>query len=174
MLYLVILLCFVFFAGVAMTINEGLWSNSVLLLVVLLGGILAFSVGAPLGSFAAEKVDAGEDYTWHVVFACVWGVFFLSVTIMRILLEKASRTRLRFVPLLEMIAGPLMGLFVAIMFTSFAAYTLDRIPIQAGHWSTGDASSWQISFFQYARAPFLNVISQFAATEGLSSPIIAP
>lgn len=174
MLYLVILLCFVFFAAVAMTINEGLWSNSVLLLLIMLAGILAFTVGAPLGSFAAEKADASVEYTWHVVFACVWGVFFLSITIMRILLEKASATRVKFLPPLEMVAGPLMGLFAAVMFTSFATYTLANIPIKAGEWSTGDAAEWQLTFFNYARAPFLNVISQFAASEGISSSIVAP
>ena len=173
MLYLVVLLIFVFFAGVAMTVGEGLWSNSILLFLVMICGLLAFVGGVPLASFVVEKADLeNDDYTWHFVFACVWGVFFLSMTIFRILLENASKTRMKFVGPLEMAAGPLMGLFAAVMFTSFAAYTLERIPIQAGYWSTADASDWVVTTFAYLRAPFLNVMNAFAGAEGIDSSII--
>ena len=170
MLYLGILLCFVFFAGVAMTIAEGLWNNAVLLLVVMIAGVLAFSAGVPLGAFVAEQADASSDYTWHVVFACVWGVFFISATILRILLERTSQTRVKFLPPLEMAAGPLVGLFVAAMFTSFVAYTLVAIPIMAGNWSVADASGWVQTLFTYACVPFHNVIKPFAEAEGLGAP----
>ena len=169
MLYLGILLCFVFFAGVAMTVAEGLWNNAVLLLVIILAGLLAFTGGVPLGSFVAEKADAGSDYVWHVVFACVWGVFALSATIMRMLLERTSQTRVKFLPPLEMVAGPLVGLFAAAMFTSFVAYTIITIPVTSGEWATADAAGWVKSLFQYACIPFHNVLKPFATTEGLGA-----
>lgn len=169
MLYLTILLIFVFFAGLAMTINEGLWSNTVLLMCIMLAGLFAILGGIPLGLYIIAQADAADEYAWHCVFAGVWLVFVLSVTIMRVLLEKASKVRVKFVPPLEKVAGPLMGLFVAVMFTSFAAYTMERIPVNAGHWPVTDAADWQRTVFTYARAPFHNVVKRFAESEGVRS-----
>ena len=169
MLYLTILLIFVFFAGVAMTINEGLWSNTVLLICIILGGLFAILGGIPLGLYIVEQADAGDEYVWHCLFAGVWLVFMLSVTIMRVLVDQASKTRVKFVPPLEKAAGPLMGLFVAVMFTSFTAYAMERIPINAGQWPVADATDWQKSTFTYARAPFHNVVKRFAEAEDVQS-----
>ena len=169
MLYLTILLIFIFFAGLAMTINEGLWSNTVSLLAIIVAGLFAIFGGIPLGMYIVEQADASQKVAWCFVFAGVWGVFVVSLTIMRILLELASRTRVKFVPPLEKAAGPLMGLYVAVMFTSFAAYTLERIPINAGEWKVSDAADWQKTTFTYARAPFHNVVKSFADSEGVES-----
>lgn len=169
MLYLTILLGGVFFAGVAMTIGEGLWNNTVLLLCIVLGGLFAILGGIPLGLYIVEQADASDEYVWCCVFAGVWGVFVVSVTIMRILLEKSSKTRVKFVPPLERAAGPVMGIFVAVMFTSFAAYTMERIPINAGEWNLSEAADWQKTVFTYARAPFHNVVKQLAESEGIQT-----
>lgn len=169
MLYVTIVLIFVFFAGMAMTINEGLWSNTVLLLCIILGGLFAIFGGIPLGLFIIDQADVANENIWHCIFAGVWGVFIVSVTIMRVLFEKSSRTRVKFVPPLERAAGPLMGLFVAVMFTSFAAYTIERIPFKAGEWPIAEAADWQKTVFTYARAPFHNVVKQFAESEGIRS-----
>jgi len=169
MLYLTILLIFAFFAGVAMTVNEGLWSNTVTLLCIILAGQFAIVGGIPLGLYIIEQADASEETAWCFLFAGVWGVFVVSLTVMRLLVERASRTRVKFVPPLEKAAGPLMGLFVAVMFTSFTAYTLERIPINAGEWKVNDAADWQKTTFTYARAPFHNVVKRFAESEGVRS-----
>jgi len=169
MLYVTIMLIFVFFAGMAMTINEGLWSNTVLLLCIILGGLFAIVGGIPLGLYVIDQADVANENVWHFIFAGVWGVFIVSVTIMRVLVERSSRTRVKFVPPLERAAGPLMGLFVAVMFTSFAAYTIERIPFNAGEWPIAEAADWQKTVFTYGRAPFHNVVKRFAESEGIRS-----
>lgn len=169
MLYLTILVIFVFFASLAMTINEGLWSNTITLLCIMLAGKFAIVGGIPFGLYIVEQVDASRETAWCFVFAGVWAIFVVSLTIMRILMDLASRTRVKFVPPLEKAAGPLMGLFVAVMFTSFVAYTLERIPINAGEWQVRDAADWQKTTFTYARAPFHNVVKRFAESEGVQS-----
>lgn len=172
MLYLTILLIFIFFAGVAMTVSEGLWSNTITLLCIILAGLFAIVGGIPLGLYIVEQADASKEVAWCFVFAGVWGVFIVSLTVMRILMELASRTRLRFVPPLEKVAGPLMGLYVAVMFTSFAAYTLARIPVNAGEWKYSDAADWQKTVFTYASEPFHNVVKRFADSEEVQSNFI--
>ncbi len=173
MLYLTVLLGFLFFASVAMTINEGLWNNAVLLFCVILSGLFAILCGTPLSTWIIQKAEPSSSYVWCFVFGVIWVVFAFSITVIRLVAERASRIRVKFVAPLEMIAGPLMSLLVAVMFTSFSAYTLERVPIKAGEWDLRQATDSQRSTFQYARAPFLNVVKKFAVAEDVDTPFIA-
>ena len=47
--------CFVFFAAVAMTVNEGLWNNAISLFCILLRGVFGIFVGVPAGNMIAEQ-----------------------------------------------------------------------------------------------------------------------
>lgn len=171
MLYLAILLMFVFFAGVAMTINEGLWNNTILLFLIMICGVLSFAIGVPTGSSLVEQLEAREEVVWDYVMSDVWFVFVVSMSIMRALLNKASGVRVKFFGPLEMVAGPLMGILAAVMFTSFTAYTLVQFPIQSGVWSRADEAGWVITFFNFICAPFYNVMNAFAGSEGITSPV---
>jgi hypothetical protein len=163
----------VFFAAVAMTINEGLWNNAILLMAVVLGGLFGIFVGVPVGNLLVEQAGADMGKAWYFVFAGVWGVFSLAVLVIRLILERTSRVRMKFIPLVDKIGGPIVGLLAAVMFTSFVAYTLDRIPIKAGEWSYSDASGWQESVFKFGRAPFYNIANAFAAGEGIDDTFVA-
>jgi hypothetical protein len=167
MLYLAILICAVLFAGVAMTVAEGLWNNAINLICVVLGGLFGMFIGVPVGTMIAERADAGTENLWYFVFAGVWGVFALSVLIMRVLVEKASRVKMRFLGPVDKFGGPLVGIMVAIMFASFAAYTLDRIPIKAGAWKYSDGVGFPQTVFTYTRAPFWNLTNALSQGEGI-------
>ncbi len=172
MLYLTVMLGFLFFTAVAMTVNEGLWNNTIALLHLLIAGILAIFGGVPLGNFILDQSGKPPEFGWHFVFASVWGVFAISVTCIHLVTNRASGIKMRFLPVLDKVAGPLMGLLVAIMLTSFSAFTLERVPIEAGKWSFSDASDWQKTTFKYARNPFRVVIKSFAKGEGVESPFL--
>lgn len=167
------LVCFVFFAAVAMTVNEGLWNNAILVMAVVLGGLFAIFVGVPVGNLIADQAGADVGKAWYFVFAGVWGVFSLSVLIIRLIMDRTSRVRMKFIPMVDKFGGPIVGLVAAVMFTSFTAYTLDRIPIKAGEWNYSDAAGWQESVFKFGRAPFYNIANVFAAGEGLDSTFVA-
>ncbi len=86
--------------------------------------------------------------------------------------EHISGVRMRFMTKLDKVMGPIVGLFVAAVFTSFVAYTLIHIPIKAGIWKLEDASSWQKSTFQIANTPFHNVVKSYTKPEGAKSELI--
>lgn len=157
MVYLCVLLFFIFFAGVAMTVNEGTWTNAVNFMLIVLSGLAAVAFGYPLGAFAQEKFQKPAEFTWYFYFAGVWLVFFVTIMVVRLASERLSKVRMKFVPPLEMVAGPLMGLLVATMFTSFFAWTLLKMPIAAREWDINKAASWQQSTMQYLSAPFNTV-----------------
>jgi drug/metabolite transporter (DMT)-like permease len=166
MLYLCILIYAVAFAGVAMTVNEGLWSNALTLMAILICGPPAIALGYPLGLILQEKIDKPVEHTWYFVFGAVWLVFFFSIMIIRLLADRvASRVRMKFVPPLERAAGPLMGVFVAVIFASFLTFTIYTIPIRAGEWKLADASSWQQSTMKSGSGPFYHVLTAIAGPE---------
>ncbi len=169
---MIVILMFVFFASIAMCVNEGLWNNTIALISVLLSGVSAILFGPRLGVLVAVKADKDGELLWYFVFALVWGVFALSILIFRLLTEQLSGVRMRFMSKLDMIAGPVMGVFVAVVFTSFTAYTLVHVPFKAGAWDWKTASSWQQSTFQIAMTPFHNVVMSYTEAEGVDSELI--
>ena len=152
MLYLTILLYCILFAGIAMTVNEGLWSNAITLFCVILAALLAWYWGLVLGKFVLEKVEPEPAKEWAFWFASIWGVFFFSVMVLRVMADRISRVRLKFIPQLERAGGILMGIGVAIMFASFAAYTL-FIPFRARVWKAEEAAGWQQQSISTLAAP---------------------
>lgn len=161
--YLCLLIYFVFFAAVAMTVAEGLWNNTLTLLAIVICGPLAIALGYPLGLLLQEKIDKPVEQTWYFVFAGVWLVFFVSTLVVRLLLDRvASKSRMKFVPPLEAAAGPLMGLLVALIFSSFLAFTIYTIPIQSGEWKIGEAADWQKTTLANGSGPFNAVLHAMA------------
>jgi hypothetical protein len=139
--YLAILVLFVFFAGLAMTVNEGLWSNSISFVCIVLAGLIAWHWGLVLGEFAIEQVEPAAEYEWALWFASLWGVFFFSVSILRVIADRTSRVRMKFIRPVEIAGGLLFSLCIALMFSSFAAYSL-YIPFKAGVWRPEDGAGW--------------------------------
>ncbi len=172
MIYLCILLGFVLFGGIAMTVGEGLWSNTITFFVVTFSGLLGVFAGVPLGVMLMEQTGKEADFGWYFVFAGMWLTFALSVTILRLLVDRGSKVRMRFIPQLEAVGGPLMGLFVAVMFVSFATYTLERAPFRAGAWDRSSASSWQNTMLSSLQSPFYTVVKRFAESEGVDNPFL--
>jgi uncharacterized membrane protein required for colicin V production len=168
MLYLAILLLALVFAGIAMTVNEGLWSNTVSLFSILLASLLAWDWGRVLGAYVIEQVKPSGENEWAFAFASVWGVFFFSVILIRILADRISRVRMRFVPQLDTALGILMGIMVAWCFAGFAAYTL-LIPINGKVWKVEEASSWQKQVFVNLSRP---IYSLGKAVEGEDFPVL--
>ena len=111
-----------------------------------------------------EKFGKEIDLMWYFAFAGTWLVFFLAVNVFRVLLEQISKTRMRFVPPLELVAGPLVGLVAAVMFTSFMAFTLYTMPVRAGEWKLPD-SGWQRSTMKTGSGPFYTVLKATLGAE---------
>ncbi len=169
MIYLLVLLGFLFFAAVAMTINEGFWNNTISLLYLLISGIVGAVAGAPLGVLILEKAGQADENAWYFVFAGMWAAFSLSLLVLKILADQASRTRVRFIPLVDKIGGILMGLMVAVMLTSFAAFTLWHAPIKAGQsdWNKDDRKAT----FAQAVGPFNFVLQRFLEAESVDGSL---
>ena len=167
MLYLAVLMFAVFFAGFAMTVNEGMWNNAITLFRVVLAAMIAVPGGLALTGFVLEQAKPSPENEWAFKFACIWGIFFFAVMVLRLITDRTSKVRMKFFKPLDAGGGILLGLVVAWMLTSFSALTL-FMPFAAGVWNTAEAAPWQTKTIQTFATPISSAVKAFHGDDALN------
>ncbi len=117
----------VLFASFAMMVREGLWSNTISLINIVISGLVAFGFYAPLTIRLDEMTDGANTY-W-LDFVCIWVLFTVAMLICRLVTAMASRTRMRFKNPIDPVGGPLVGLIAAWVLAAFVTATLHTSPM---------------------------------------------
>ncbi len=117
----------VIFAGLAMTVREGLWSNTLTLINITIAGIVAFAFYSPIVIYLDEMSDG--EHTYWLDFAVIWVLYAATIVILRSLAAAASKTRMRFKHPIDPIGGPLVGLMAAWVLAAFTLATLHLSPM---------------------------------------------
>ncbi len=117
----------VLFASFAMMVREGLWSNTIALLNIIVSGLVAFGFYAPLTIWLDEKTDGA--YTYWLDFVCIWVLFTVTILVCKFITKLASGTRMRFKNPIDPVGGPLAGLIAAWVLTTFVTATLHTSPM---------------------------------------------
>jgi hypothetical protein len=115
------------FAGLAMMVREGLWSNTIMLVNIIISGLVAFGFYMPLTIYLDEMADG--EHTYWLDFAVIWALYCAAMVITRALTAAASRTRMRFKNPIDPVGGPLVGLIAAWVLASFVTATLHVSPM---------------------------------------------
>jgi uncharacterized membrane protein required for colicin V production len=115
------------FAGTAMMVREGLWSNSIALVNTLLSGLVAFGFYAPLTVKLDEYFDG--QYTYVLDFVVIWFLYAVTMVICRTVSNAASRTRMRFKHPIDSIGGPLLGFVAAWVLAAIVMAALHTSPM---------------------------------------------
>jgi hypothetical protein len=118
----------VMFAAIAMTVREGLWSNSLTLINIIVSGLVAFGFYSPLVVYLDEQVTSGQ-HTYWLDFAIIWALYAVTMLVMRTLTGAASGTRLRFKNPIDPVAGPIVGIIAAWVLAGFVLATLHTAPM---------------------------------------------
>ena len=121
-----ILFGIVVFAAFAMTVQQGVWSNLITLIAVLLGGITAFGVHQPLAVMADEAT--GGSYTYLLDFPILWGTFAITAGLIKELGQMLSRNRVNFNDKLDGFLGAGIGFVTALALGGFAMATFHCAP----------------------------------------------
>ena len=118
----------VLFAGLAMTVREGVWSNALTLINVIISGLVAFGFYSPIVAYLDEDVTKGQ-HTYWLDFAIIWALYAVMMIILRSLTAAASKTRLRFKNPIDTYAGPAIGFAAAWVLAAFTLATLHTSPM---------------------------------------------
>lgn len=127
MLFAVILGAVVF-ATLAMLVRDGVWSNTLALLQILIAGLAAFAFYQPLTVMLDEQT--GGQYTYALDLVVIWGVYTVAMVLLKTLSETVSKKRMAFVPKqVDDFVGPLVGLIAGCLLAGFVGATLHMSPL---------------------------------------------
>jgi hypothetical protein len=118
----------VLFAGLAMTVREGLWSNVLTLVNIIISGLVAFGLYSPLVRYLDEEVTNGQ-HTYWLDFAILWALYAVTMLVLRTLMIACSKTRLRFKNPIDPVGGPIVGFIAAWVLAAFTTATLHTAPM---------------------------------------------
>ena len=124
----------VLFAGLAMMVREGLWSNTISLVNIFISGLVAFGFYSPIVVYLDEEVTSGQ-HTYWLDFAIIWALFSASMVICRSLTAAFSKTRMRFKHPIDPFGGPIVAFIAAWVLASFALATLHTSPMPKDQFS---------------------------------------
>lgn len=115
------------FAGSAMMVREGLWSNAITLVNILISGLVAFGFYSPLTVYLDEMLNG--EYTYLLDFVVIWALFVITMLVCRLLTGLASKTRMRFKHPIDPVGGPLVGELASWVLAAFVMATLHTSPM---------------------------------------------
>ena len=121
-IYLAVLL-----ASWAMMVREGMWSNAIKLVNIIMSGLVAYGFYAPLTVYLDEMT--GGSNTYWLDFVIIWALFVVTMVILGELTKLLSRTRMRFKNPIDPVGGPLVGFAAAWVLAAFVMATLHTSPM---------------------------------------------
>jgi len=124
MLNLILLILFV--ACLAMLYGDGIWSNALRLLNVLLAGLMATSLFEPVAD-ALESMLPTYTYLWD--FLSLWLVFVIAFSLFRFATDWLSDTAVRFKRPVDLAGGSLLAIWIACVMIGFTTMTLHTAPL---------------------------------------------
>ncbi len=125
-MYLAAVLLAIFFGCFAMLMNNGLWTNTLMLVNVLTAGLIAMNYFEPLAGFF-ENQEPSLTYIWD--FCAIWLVFGVAMTVLRMATDSASKLKVKFFMPVEKVGGLLMAVWVSWVLLCFTTATLHTAPL---------------------------------------------
>lgn len=117
----------IFFATLAMMVQQGIWSNLITLMAIVIGGITAFGVHQPLVVMIDERTDG--SYTYLLDFFVLWIVFAAVVGLIKLLAGYLSKNRVNFPDQVDNFGGAALAAFTGYVMMSFTMSTFHAAPL---------------------------------------------
>lgn len=161
----------VFFATLAMMVREGLWSNTITLINIIISGIVAFGFFSPLAVYFDEMTDG--QYTYLMDFLVIWALYVVTMLVCQSITRAASKTRMRFKHPIDPVGGPAVALIAAWVMGSFVMATLHASPMPkdafGGKLALSDSDVDTASSIGSPDLAWLRFMEQMSAPDALGS-----
>ncbi len=122
-----VLLFLIFAACVAFIFSEGMWGAALRLINVVVAALLATNFWEPVARLLEGMV--GTSFTYWLDFVCLWGLFAVTLLILRILTRRVSQVKVRFLSLADRIGGGIFAALVGMAMVAFTTFTLHTAPL---------------------------------------------
>lgn len=126
---LVGMLILVWFICIAFLWNEGMWSNCLTLVNVLLSALIAMNYWEPLADYLESTSPSMKTYTYVWDYLSLWFLFFIGIVVTRVATGLISRSQVRFMPPIEQTGRVISVLLIGWIFVCFTLATLHTAPL---------------------------------------------
>lgn len=142
MMFLFLFLLFVIVAAALWF--QGLWSNAVTLINLLVAMLIATNLWEPICTLI-ESFGAGS-FTYLLDFVVLWFLFVFFFVFLRLITDLLSRTRVKFEMPVEMAGRSILAIWCAWLIVCFTAFSLQMAPLNSveplGAWGTPNQASF--------------------------------
>ncbi len=128
-MYLTLILLAIFGASMVCLYGEGLWGNTIRLVNVTTAAILAINFFEPLADWIESQGEWFETCTFVWDFLMLWSVFGLSMIVFRVVTDKVSKVRVRFLKIVDQIGTPVSAAITSWVIVCFVAMSLHTAPL---------------------------------------------
>jgi hypothetical protein len=128
----------------------GLWNCFLTLIVTILSGLVSCSLGNTVANNVYWAAGPENDMRFLAGLAGYWILFLLTFVLLRIAVETASKTKLKFDPITDIAGRTVLSLAIAVVFLSYSLYTFHLAPLpDSGQWVAGSNSPMGIGLDRY-------------------------
>jgi uncharacterized membrane protein required for colicin V production len=139
-----LILSIILFVSLAMLIREGLWTNALTLVNVLVAATVATNLWEPLADWLDGQVPGGT-YLWD--FISIWVLFCAAFVVMRVVTDLASRVRFRFRRPVDFAGGLICAVLVGWALVCFTSATLHMTPLKKDFISSNPGDKIMLGMF---------------------------
>ena len=121
-----VLMLAILFACAAMLYNEGMWSNAIRLINTITAGLLAMNFFEPAADWLEQQAPA---YTYFCDFIALWGLFIIFSLIFRLITDRLSQVKVKFLKITDQIGSGVLALWVGWVMVCFTLMSLNTAPL---------------------------------------------
>ena len=126
-MYLTLLLLVIIACCIAFTVQNGIWGNGVLLVIVVTAGLIAVNYFEPLANWFETTI--GDSYTYLYDFLALWALFALAAGVLRAITDKLSTVKVKFRKPFDQIGGLILGAWIGWVMVCFTLMSLHTAPL---------------------------------------------
>jgi uncharacterized membrane protein required for colicin V production len=125
-MYVTIILCIILLACVASLFGDGLWSNAIRLVNVIIASLLAMNYFEPLADYLDKQLPS---YTFVWDFLSLWALFVIFSIILKSLTDSLSKVKVKFLKIVDQIGGYVFAFWIGWVMVCFTSATLHTAPL---------------------------------------------
>ena len=125
-MFVTIALLVIFVACVAVTYTEGLWSNAIRLVNVLIAALLATNFFEPVARFLEGFMP---DYKYYWDFPALWVLFAVFMMLMQTATNQVSQVKVRFLKVADQVGGGVFAVLTGWVVVCFTLMTFHAAPL---------------------------------------------
>lgn len=123
---LTVVLLLVFVGVFASVMTQGLWSNALTLINVILAAFIATNYFEPVAGYF-DNTEPSFTYVWD--FLAIWLLFGVAMVVLRAATDYLSPVRVRFFMPVEKAGGIIMAIWIAWIVVCFTTATFHTAPL---------------------------------------------